>query len=61
MVTQSVLGTYAAVTPLALVLKSLLSSHNLGSSYTGGLNAYSLVLWIGALIKSNPQLAAKST
>ena len=37
---------------LALILKLLLSKHNLNNSYTGGLGSYSLVLWIVAYINN---------
>jgi DNA polymerase sigma len=50
LVTKSVLGSNSAVRPLSLVLKYLLNEHNLGNSYKGGLNGYSLVLWIGSLL-----------
>ena len=38
---------------LVLAIKSLLAKHDLNKTYTGGLNSYSVVLWVVAFLQSN--------
>ena len=48
--TQQLLAQYPALPSVAIVLKTLLTSHDLNSSYRGGLSSYSLLLWIVAVL-----------
>ena len=50
--TMNLLYMYPQLRELSLVLKHLLYTHGLNSSYHGGLNSYSLLLWITAAFNS---------
>lgn len=50
--TLKLLYNYPALKELSLVLKNLLFVHNLNSSYHGGINSYSLLIWITGYLNS---------
>jgi len=51
--TLSLLGSYEHLQSLVLVLKKLLYLKGLNSPYSGGINSYSLILWVVASLNRN--------
>jgi DNA polymerase sigma len=50
---RELLSRYPQTQECFLTLKQLLLTHGLNSAYLGGLNSYSLALWMGAFLSTN--------
>jgi DNA polymerase sigma len=58
-ITQELIIRYPILPYIMYVLKKLLIKHNLNQAYHGGLNSYTLIVWIAAFVTFKQPLATK--